>query len=256
MPLVTCADLPEILWEHPAFVPAHIDSNTHLWQIPALDPEIIPCLLPLLDTHEQQTAATYHFPKDRTRYIISHGLLRWLLGKYLNVPPAGIAFQREAGNKPFVMQNGQAPVHYNMAHAGALILIAVSYEPLGIDLEQVTQHADMQYMLQDFFSEEEQSRINNNKEQSLYFHKLWTRKEALVKATGKGTDDDLRQIPCLNGRNTVSSAITLSEKDWKVDSFQIDNFNYAASIAHNPIHDDIKFFDASAILNAMVGMGK
>jgi len=59
----------------------------------------------------------------------------------------------------------------------------------------------------------------------------WTRKEALTKATAKGLDDNLKDIPCLDGPHSVSTAIVPEvETSWRVNSFEVDE-DHVGSVA-------------------------
>ena len=81
------------------------------------------------------------------------------------------------------------------------------------------------------FSEQEIELINSSGNRRQLFYKLWTRKEALIKASSKGIDDDLAKIPCLDGAHILSSRILNSEEEWFVSSFQPED-EYAGSIAY------------------------
>ncbi|MDB5017259.1 MAG: hypothetical protein JWQ84_2091, partial [Mucilaginibacter sp.] len=71
---------------------------------------------------------------------------------------------------------------------------------------------------------------------------LWTRKEALTKATGKGLDEDLKLIPALDGVNLADSSIISSSSDLIVNSFKLHD-QYMASIATGNTISEIKFWD-------------
>jgi len=70
------------------------------------------------------------------------------------------------------------------------------------------------------------------------FFRIWTRKEALTKATAQGLDCDLRLLPGLDGVHIVDDGIIASNDDWVISSFNL-NDSYTASIACNPFINGI-----------------
>src|SRR5690606_25073925 len=81
--------------------------------------------------------------------------------------------------------------------------------------------------------------INNAANQTRAFYSLWTRKEAFVKALGKGIDDDFSKIPCLDGHHILDSGLINSTKQWQVHNFLIDDNQYIGAIAM-PMNVDTK----------------
>ena len=63
------------------------------------------------------------------------------------------------------------------------------------------------------------------------FYTLWTRKEALVKATGKGVDDDFTRVPAADGQHLVDPAALGSAGYWQVHSFVVAE-HYLGAVAH------------------------
>ena len=77
---------------------------------------------------------------------------------------------------------------FNLSHTDNLILIAIANSPVGVDVEKNERNADKEAIIKHFFSEKEQQSFfsqSENKRQ-LAFVKGWTRKEAILKATGEG----------------------------------------------------------------------
>jgi 4'-phosphopantetheinyl transferase len=196
----------------------------------------------VMNTDELARSKRYLQLKDRNRFIISRGALRTILGRYLNLRPSSIEFGLHQNKKPYIKNTSNTPPFYNVSHSGDWIVIAVSDSEIGVDTELVEQSFDFRDIIKDYFSLGEISYINENEAPCEGFFKLWTRKEALTKATGKGLDDDLKFVPGLDGDHFVEAGILQSVNNWVVSSFRL-NEKYMASIAAGTQTAAISFWD-------------
>lgn len=173
---------------------------------------------------EIMRANRYVQKKDKLRFVISRGALRCLLSKYINLPATAIKFIISAKKKPCIYQHD---LKYNVSHSGDWILIAISNTEVGVDTEEMDPEFNYKGILADNFSRDEinyiahQDSINS-------FYLLWTRKEAITKATAQGIDDNLKYIPCLNGDHEVDSDLLTSAANWQLNSFKPDDHNMAS----------------------------
>jgi 4'-phosphopantetheinyl transferase len=170
----------------------------------------------LLNEAEHKRAKSYYQQKDRERFIVSRVALRQLLGKYLNQLPQDIVFTIGKNKKPFI-QNASHPIHYNVTHSGDKILIAISDHEVGIDVEHIQPDFDFEEIIPTCFSTAEAVYIRLSNNPCHTFYLLWTRKEALLKATAKGIDDDLIAIPSLDGKHQL----VFTNDDWDVKGFEV-----------------------------------
>ncbi len=224
MAVVNCGSIDDVIWlNEPDNYQLH--STVHIYDITiSASLHLLPLAHSLLNEAEYKRAHSYYRQKDRERFMVSRVALRQLLGKYIEHQPQDIVFAIGNNKKPFI-QNTERPVYYNVSHSGDKILIAISDKEVGIDVEHKLADFDFEEIIPTCFSAEEALHIRSFKDPRHTFYLLWTRKEALLKATAKGVDDELRSIPSLQGGH----AIDFTNKNWKVISFDIGD-EYVGSI--------------------------
>ncbi|HEY4354351.1 MAG TPA: 4'-phosphopantetheinyl transferase superfamily protein [Acidobacteriaceae bacterium] len=148
----------------------------------------------LLSPDERDRAQRFRFPLHRSRYTIRRGILRTLLGRYLDQTPESILFSYGSHGKPLLSGHG---LHFNLSHSGAQACFAFSpVSPLGIDIERVRAMPDLLHAAGGFCSSTELAvlRSLSPDQQTQAFFRCWTRKEALVKALGPGLSYPLDRI--------------------------------------------------------------
>ncbi len=170
------------------------ENEVHVWRASVLQPlAAIQNWRSLLSEDEIARAERFYFEKDRRRFIVSHGLLRILLARYLNTPliSAGqLRFcQNEYGKPSLDLDRQDCGLNFNLSHSGELVLFAFTYvRQIGIDIEYMRPSLDYQSLVEHYFSP-----LENQMLQALptsarleAFYQCWTRKEAYIKARGKG----------------------------------------------------------------------
>ena len=191
----------------------------------------------LLNNEEKDRSAKFFNARDRNMFIASKALTRSLLSGYLNIDPRKISFSRGKNKKPY-LQNSD--IHFNVSHSGQCILIAVCDNEVGIDVEYYKHMTIQKEDMDNIFTEAEISVIAGYNPSGEAFHKLWTRKEALLKGTSQGISDNLENIPCLNGTHLVNQRLLNSRANWSVYSFEVDD-DYVASLAFKGSDKKITF---------------
>jgi 4'-phosphopantetheinyl transferase len=177
------------LWETPLELVGVDPDEVHVWRA-SLDvaPERIQSLGRTLSADERERAERFHFLRDRNRFVAGRGLLRILLGRYLQMPPDQLRFGYNSYGKPF-LTNEDTFVLFNLSHSGALALYAVTCgREIGIDVEYVSEDVDIAGLGARFFSTSEVAVLNSlpaDQKQRAFFA-CWTRKEAYIKARGEG----------------------------------------------------------------------
>lgn len=160
---------------------------------------------------------------DKKKFIVSKYMLRNLLSKLISTTPASILFELTQHKKPAIKEK----VEFNITHSNNIVLIAINKNPVGLDIEFINKDFDYESLMPRVFNEPEQFYINSNNNRLIYFYLLWTRKEALLKATGEGLLDHLEELFCL------PEVIYRHQSKYHLSSFLVDD-GYVASVAYSP----------------------
>jgi len=182
-------------WEWPPDPLTLEDDEVHVWRAQLDAPEaVIHQLRETLDPAEVARADRFHFEKDRRQFVVGRGLLRTLLGRYLNLKPDTLRFGYAAQGKPFLMGIG---CRFNLSHSGGVALIAVTANrEAGIDLERIRPEFANETIAEEFFSSQEIAALRGLPAyvQPEAFFNCWTRKEAYLKARADGLSFPLGQF--------------------------------------------------------------
>jgi len=148
-----------------------------------------------LSEDERLKAERFYFVKDRRRFVITHGILRTILGRYLNVKPNRLKFSYGFHGKPTL--GGVTDGHslcFNMSHSEGLAVFAFAWHRrIGVDVEYVRPMPDGEEIAERFFSPRENAvfRTVPASKKLEAFLNCWTRKEAFLKAIGDGLSRSL-----------------------------------------------------------------
>ena len=183
----------------------------------------------LLQPDEHARAARYRRQDDHNRFVYGRAITKVIISKFTNHVPIAIQLVPGINNKPELA--GIPDLYINLSHTANWILLAVSRSSVGIDIEKIVFDFPFQDILQSSFSQEEQHYVETSTDPAGEFYRLWTRKEALVKATAKGMDDDFSRIPSLDGEHMTEPGLIGEPGLWTVTSFNVAD-GYAAALAH------------------------
>ncbi|MEX8546960.1 MAG: 4'-phosphopantetheinyl transferase superfamily protein [Mucilaginibacter sp.] len=235
--------LPGLTWQTTAFESSLNPEKADIWRIKITD--FIPYLAilqPLLLPQEIEKVFRYKQESDQHRSLIGKAVLRILLSNYLNVDPKAVQFKSAKNKKPELENNFGRNLHFNISHSGNWVLIAIAATEVGIDVEEMNASFTYQNLLSFSFNLQEIDFIEKSDLPYQTFYQLWTRKESLLKATGKGLVDELSLVPSLTGVHQNPTEIIGSAESWQVLSFPVDE-NYVGSVAFMPVKTVLAFFD-------------
>ena len=146
----------------------------------------IPKFWQCLSDEERKKAKKYYNSFLRDRYVIAHGILRYILSYYIDKPPKQINFVNNKYGKPFLKNSD---IQFNISHSHNLASYIVALNSIvGIDIELHKNILSIQDLSHLVFTPIEYKNFATKKdnEKLELFYKLWTKKEALIKANGQG----------------------------------------------------------------------
>jgi 4'-phosphopantetheinyl transferase len=185
-------------------------------------------LAKFLNSTELNRAARFHKEIDRNRFIISRSILKFVIATYTKLEVKNIYFDSHFNKKPYLASHPW--LCFNISHSEDFAVIAISRNKVGIDIEYISEDFNFTNLLSDVFVDNEILAVQNAVNKKYAFYTLWTRKEAFVKALGKGIDEDFKNIPCLDGQHSIDSTILQTTENWQVHSFDLAN-QYLGAVA-------------------------
>ncbi len=176
------------------------DNEIAVWWMAtdAIEPADLQRWLGILDKEERERAARFYFDIDRREFIAAHALLRTMLAFYLNRPAPHWQFISDAEGKPRIdPRNSAGECPFSLSHTRGLVAAALSANgALGIDVEHIDPRKADFAMAEAYFAPAEVRLLQAApaSERDLCFFRLWTLKEAYVKATGTGLSTPLKSF--------------------------------------------------------------
>jgi phosphopantetheinyl transferase len=188
----------------------------------------IPLLLSLLSESEKARASRFRLKTDFNCYVSVHGLLRIELSKLLNKDPRSIVFSEQKNGKPFI-PGSDLPFNLSRSKTEFTFVIGEPGQFIGIDIERIKPGIDIKAISKNYFNVKEQDLISsceNTEDQNLVFFKLWTRKEAILKAIGTGISAGLSNVLVLDGVN---------QTDIEDYSLPVNEFRISTTLRNNTL---------------------
>lgn len=175
------------------------DCDVHVWcvSLPLLLKEL-DTLSSLLSPEEKVRAERFYFEMDRNRFVAGRGLLRTIVGGYMEMAPSQVAFVYGNYGKPALgLGAWDKPLEFNLSHSKDLVLYIFSRDHrVGIDIEYIRPMPDLDDFTEQFFSPRETEILKSLSDEKKYeaFFRLWTCKEAFLKAHGSGLMTPLSHV--------------------------------------------------------------
>jgi 4'-phosphopantetheinyl transferase len=224
------------MWSEPPQTLSLPSGEAHVWRIRLeQSPERVDEFLRTLDDDERNRASRFHFAKHRRHFVVGRGVLRLLLGRYLGTRPEDVRFFYGSHGKPLLDgEHRTSSLRFNASHSGELALFAFvqDYE-VGVDVEYVKTDFVTEEIAERFFCTNEVQKLRGLAavDRPSQFFRLWTRKEAYIKAVGTGLSHPL---------NTFD--VTVPIPGWSIFDLDVGS-DYRAALAVDGLVHGLHGFD-------------
>ena len=197
-----------------------------------------------LDEAERSRQRRFVHPRPGREFTLCRAALRSLLCRELGCGNDDLSFGMSKFGKPFARVNGvAAPISFNVSHSGRHGLIALAPKGrIGVDVEERSTNRNLDVCIRLLFAPEERAEFEDVGAQHKVeqFYRLWTLKEALVKAVGAGLSIDTAkfEVPLAMVRGVKTGMFRFPDSPavaWDLES--IGNATFAAALAHEHIAD-------------------
>lgn len=166
-------------------------GDVHVWlaRTSALGQSTVRRFGTAMSSDERERLSRFAADLHRRQYAIGRGLLRMLIGVYIGCEPQFVRFEYGPAGKPHLAGEGSEWLRFSVAHSGEVVALAFANgADVGIDVERIV-------ITHDWFDVARQTctRLEIDELAQLppavrpeQFFSIWTRREAVVKATGQG----------------------------------------------------------------------
>jgi 4'-phosphopantetheinyl transferase len=229
-----------------------------------LDGAPLEALRPLTTTSEHRRARRYEFDADQHRHLAGRALVRLVLARRYGCAPRDLSITEGPHGKPQLdgSVGDETVPKFNVAHTDNVIVAAFGRShPVGIDVESRTRDADLDGLAQRVFTETELQRwraLSASRRRDVFF-RIWTCKEAFLKATGQGLQRAPRTVECAF---TETGEVALGDADghspaspdtaaahWAVRSFVASTGIVGAVVRKRDLPTSVAWIDATPLLN-------
>jgi 4'-phosphopantetheinyl transferase len=144
----------------------------------------------VLSDHERRQHGEFLFEKDRRRYLTTRSLVRYVLSRYVPIPPAAWRFDATAFGRPFIVNSHPdvSAMTFSISHSDRVVVLGLARGcQLGIDVEDLHRNVPVAIAGSVFSAAEvRQLHALPPAGQPHRFLDFWTLKESYIKARGKG----------------------------------------------------------------------
>jgi 4'-phosphopantetheinyl transferase len=213
---------------------------------------------PLLTRDEKERAMRFRFDHLRHSFVVTRGVLRCLLGRYLKLHPAEIRFAYGAKGKPALEPAAGIEFNATHSHGSALFAFAKGCR-VGVDLEAVRPMAGAQDIADRFFCREEAAEIRALQpgERERAFFRCWTRKEAYIKSIGDGLSAALDGFRVTLRAGEPARFVHIGQDTGAAQAWTLDDLtpaaDFAAALAYRDRRRSLSYFpidDCTRLLDA------
>lgn len=204
----------------------------------------------LLDAGEKSRADRFRSDALSRRWAIARAGLRSALASHCECSPSKIEFADGEFGKPELKGRiAQTGIKFNLSHSGNMAVVAVAHEiDIGIDIEHKKRINDWSSVAGRFFSPRENNQIRRLDQSRRLdaFYDCWTRKEALIKATGEGLSAQLDEFEVSISSGSRIAVLADHSDEQKYIGWRLDKVNigtgFAGAVA-TPVRETSRILD-------------
>lgn len=155
----------------------------------SIDAFDVEAALPLLSDERRQQTLRYRYERGRKTCAAAYLLLCEGLKKEYGITEKPL-FSYGPHGKPMLRDYPQ--IHFNFSHCRDAVVCAISERPVGVDVESVSHYKES--VARYTMNQQEMEQILQAERPDVMFTRLWTQKEAVLKLSGEGLRDNLKEV--------------------------------------------------------------
>ena len=224
------------------------EHEIHVWRFPLIAArQEITALSHWLDEREKNALARMISRVERDKRIVAWGRLRYILSRYLGCAPGGIEILRKESGRPEIAYPEDTGLRFSLSHSGSFGLVGVSWNAVGVDIEEIDLALNAAQLAARFFTSNEVERLRDCSEDERLqrFFRLWVLKEAYLKAHGEQVPSGLSKCELrleADGPRLVGSSFESQESQRVLAEIPVGT-GYVAALAGLQEKADVSVFD-------------
>ena len=149
----------------------------------------LPAALQQISSQRREQALRYKYEQGQRLCVAAYLLLKEALREQEGIMENPVFEYGEHG-KPFIVSHPE--LHFSLSHCKEAAVCVLSRQPVGVDVESIGRYRDSvaRYAMND----EELVQIQQAERPEVEFTRLWTMKESLLKLTGEGINDNMKEV--------------------------------------------------------------
>jgi 4'-phosphopantetheinyl transferase len=229
-------------WLEPPTVLSLGTPAVHVWRINLDQPDdLLERFRRTLEPNEIERAGRFYFERLQRHFVVARGFLRYVLARYLGANADELRFAFNDYGKPSLA--GDDSLRFNLSHSHEVAIVGVARDAaLGIDVERIRADFASGDIARRFFSRLEVETFDSltKEEQVAAFFRCWTRKEAYIKAIGKGLSQPLDRFDVTLAPGEPAALLRADDEDvlsWSFSDIDVGP-GYASALAvEGPIRE-------------------